>query len=70
MGHTKSFEMFCLGKKMSASEAAHRGLVTKTFPKERIREGADEELRKLAKVPARVSWRKTIQYPKWKIIDQ
>ena len=49
-------EMFCTGRKMSAREAADRGLVTRLLDgdPDKFQERVEEELSRLADVPAKV----------------
>ena len=49
-------EMFCTGRKMSAREAADRGLVTRLLDgdPDKFEERVEEELSKLADMPAKV----------------
>ena len=47
--------MFCTGRKMSAREAASRGLVTQVFDGARFEEEVEAQLNKLADVPTAVS---------------
>ena len=56
LGHTKAMEMFCTGRKMSAREAADRGLVTRLLDgdPDNFEERVEAELSRLANVPAKV----------------
>ena len=55
LGHTKAMEMFCTGRKMSAREAADRGLVTRLLDgdPDKFEERVEKELSKAEKAALR-----------------
>jgi enoyl-CoA hydratase/carnithine racemase len=53
IGYRKSFEMFCLGGQLSAADAEHRGLITRTVPSNELHSVVQKTARQLAALPQR-----------------